>query len=97
MLLCVWHEPAPTVRRRPLPHSDGRGLRRPAGRRAARRPDAREPRPRRPHAPGAGASAGFALAASGDVIASYPSVLDTARRDAGGDGYDRPLLDGVNP
>ncbi|MFH8404030.1 CapA family protein [Streptomyces sp. NPDC018019] len=42
------------------------------------------------------ASAGFTLAASGDVIASYPSVLETARRDAGGDGYDyRPILAGV--
>ncbi|MFH8346573.1 CapA family protein [Streptomyces sp. NPDC018045] len=44
------------------------------------------------------ASAGFTLAASGDVIASYPSVLETARQDAGGDGYDyRPILAGVKP
>ncbi|MFI0259852.1 CapA family protein [Streptomyces sp. NPDC017056] len=42
------------------------------------------------------ASAGFTLVASGDVIASYPSVLETARQDAGGDGYAYgPVLAGV--
>ncbi|RSO10193.1 hypothetical protein DMH18_15305 [Streptomyces sp. WAC 06783] len=67
-----------------------------AGRPAARTPGS--PGPAAPQHSGHRASAGFTLAASGDVIASYPSVLDTARRDAGGDGYDyRPLLDGVKP
>ncbi|UNO43169.1 CapA family protein [Streptomyces sp. MST-110588] len=40
----------------------------------------------------------FTLVASGDVIASYPSVLDTARQDAGGSGYEyRRILAGVRP
>ncbi|RSO33910.1 hypothetical protein DMH15_21410 [Streptomyces sp. WAC 06725] len=67
-----------------------------AGRPTARTPGS--PGPAAPQHSGHRASAGFTLAASGDVIASYPSVLDTARRDAGGDGYDyRPILDGVKP
>ncbi|WP_030671727.1 CapA family protein [Streptomyces rimosus] len=67
-----------------------------AGRPAARMPGS--PAHAAPQHSGHRASAGFTLAASGDVIASYPSVLDTARRDAGGDGYDyRPVLNGVKP
>lgn len=40
----------------------------------------------------------FTLAASGDVIASYGTVLDSARQDGAHGGYDyRPMLKGIRP
>ncbi|MFJ5775601.1 CapA family protein [Streptomyces sp. NPDC093094] len=57
----------------------------------------REPPARAGHpAPGA-ASRGFTLVASGDVL-PHSSIIDRARYDAGGTGYDfRPMLAGVQP
>ncbi|MDN3026995.1 CapA family protein [Streptomyces sp. S.PB5] len=58
----------------------------------------REPpeRPGRP-APSADGPRGFTLVASGDVL-PHSSVIDRARYDAGGTGYDfRPMLSGVEP
>ncbi|MFE6359102.1 CapA family protein [Streptomyces sp. NPDC057806] len=52
--------------------------------------------PGRP-APSATASGGFTLVASGDVL-PHSSIIDRARFDAGGRGYDfRPMLAGVRP
>ncbi|HET6359034.1 CapA family protein [Streptomyces sp.] len=46
---------------------------------------------------GAGATRGFTLVASGDMLA-HDSVVGRARADAGGDGYDfRPMLAGIKP
>ncbi|MCB5910229.1 CapA family protein [Streptomyces pinistramenti] len=40
----------------------------------------------------------FTLVASGDVLASYATVLSTAQQDASGTGYDyRPMLKGIKP
>ncbi|AZP21829.1 CapA family protein [Streptomyces aquilus] len=48
-------------------------------------------------APAAGAARGFTLVASGDVL-PHSSIIDRARFDAGGTGYDfRPMLSGVEP
>ncbi|KUN23223.1 hypothetical protein AQJ23_24600 [Streptomyces antibioticus] len=48
-------------------------------------------------APSAGAARGFTLVASGDVL-PHSSIIDRARFDAGGAGYDfRPMLSGVEP
>ncbi|NNN36756.1 CapA family protein [Streptomyces sp. S3(2020)] len=53
-------------------------------------------RPGRP-APSADGPRGFTLVASGDVL-PHSSVIDRARFDAGGTGYDfRPMLSGVEP
>jgi poly-gamma-glutamate synthesis protein (capsule biosynthesis protein) len=50
--------------------------------------------PGRP-APSAAAPRGFTLVASGDVL-PHSSIIDRARFDAGGDGYDfRPMLAGI--
>ncbi|MHC5906240.1 CapA family protein [Streptomyces sp. S6] len=55
----------------------------------------KQPAPPRP-APSA-APAGFTLVATGDVL-PHTSVIDRARFDAGGRGYDfRPMLDAVRP
>lgn len=52
--------------------------------------------PGRP-APSAAASRGFTLVASGDVL-PHSSIIDRARFDAGGTGYDfRPMLAGIEP
>ncbi|MFI1438798.1 CapA family protein [Streptomyces fructofermentans] len=52
----------------------------------------------RPERPAGGAeSTGFTLVASGDVL-PHSSIIDRARADAGGGGYDfRPMLSGVRP
>jgi poly-gamma-glutamate synthesis protein (capsule biosynthesis protein) len=48
-------------------------------------------------APSAAGPRGFTLVASGDVL-PHSSVIDRARFDAGGQGYDfRPMLSGVRP
>ncbi|MEV5728287.1 CapA family protein [Streptomyces pharetrae] len=48
-------------------------------------------------APSAAGPGGFTLVASGDVL-PHSSVIDRARFDAGGQGYDfRPMLSGVRP
>ncbi|SNX65502.1 poly-gamma-glutamate synthesis protein (capsule biosynthesis protein) [Streptomyces sp. TLI_55] len=48
-------------------------------------------------APSAGTARGFTLVASGDVL-PHSSIIDRARFDAGGTGYDfRPMLSGVEP
>jgi len=48
-------------------------------------------------APSAGTARGFTLVASGDVL-PHSSIIDRARFDAGGAGYDfRPMLSGVEP
>ncbi|MFD3836989.1 CapA family protein [Streptomyces sp. NPDC058642] len=53
-------------------------------------------RPGRP-APSADGSRGFTLVASGDIL-PHSSIIDRARFDAGGTGYDfRPMLSGVEP
>ncbi|MES5817826.1 CapA family protein [Streptomyces sp. RG80] len=53
-------------------------------------------RPGRP-APSADGPRGFTLVASGDVL-PHSSIIDRARYDAGGTGYDfRPMLSGVEP
>lgn len=53
-------------------------------------------RPGRP-APSADGHRGFTLVASGDVL-PHSSIIDRARFDAGGTGYDfRPMLSGVEP
>ncbi|MFF1293619.1 MULTISPECIES: CapA family protein [unclassified Streptomyces] len=53
-------------------------------------------RPGRP-APSADGSRGFTLVASGDVL-PHSSIIDRARFDAGGTGYDfGPMLSGVEP
>lgn len=53
-------------------------------------------RPGRP-APSADGPRGFTLVASGDVL-PHSSIIDRARFDAGGTGYDfRPMLSGVEP
>ncbi|MFG2120321.1 CapA family protein [Streptomyces sp. NPDC048710] len=47
--------------------------------------------------PAPSADRGFTLVASGDVL-PHTSVIERARYDAGGDGYDfRPMLSGVEP
>ncbi|MEV7072497.1 CapA family protein [Streptomyces sp. NPDC093990] len=52
--------------------------------------------PGRP-APAAAAPRGFTLVASGDVL-PHSSIIDRARFDAGGSGYDfRPMLAGIRP
>ncbi|MEU6356294.1 CapA family protein [Streptomyces sp. NPDC047072] len=52
--------------------------------------------PGRP-APSAAAPRGFTLVASGDVL-PHTSIIDRARFDAGGNGYDfRPMLAGIEP
>ncbi|MEG8280244.1 CapA family protein [Streptomyces sp. AHA2] len=57
--------------------------------------DHEPPRPGRP-APAAGPR-GFTLVASGDVL-PHRSIIDRARFDAGGTGYDfRPMLSGIRP
>ncbi|WP_369198446.1 CapA family protein [Streptomyces djakartensis] len=57
--------------------------------------DHEPPRPGRP-APAAGPR-GFTLVASGDVV-PHDSIIDRARFDAGGTGYDfRPMLSGIRP
>ncbi|MGW3990906.1 CapA family protein [Streptomyces sp. NPDC004830] len=57
--------------------------------------DHEPPRPGRP-APAAGPR-GFTLVASGDVL-PHDSIIDRARFDAGGTGYDfRPMLSGIRP
>ncbi|MFI6034804.1 CapA family protein [Streptomyces sp. NPDC051315] len=51
----------------------------------------------RPGAPAPAADRDFTLVATGDVL-PHTSVLERARFDAGGNGYDfRPMLDGVKP
>ncbi|WP_030871604.1 CapA family protein [Streptomyces sp. NRRL S-37] len=56
--------------------------------------DHRPPEPGRP-APSAPGSRGFTLVASGDVL-PHDSVIERARYDAGGTGYDfRPMLSGI--
>ncbi|RSS73321.1 CapA family protein [Streptomyces sp. WAC06614] len=46
---------------------------------------------------GSGPARGFTLVASGDVL-PHPSVIQRARTDAGGEGYDfRPMFAGVQP
>ncbi|MGC0379174.1 CapA family protein [Streptomyces sp. SAI-229] len=56
--------------------------------------DHRPPEPGRP-APTAAGSRGFTLVASGDVL-PHDSVIERARYDAGGTGYDfRPMLSGI--
>jgi hypothetical protein len=53
--------------------------------------------PVRPGRPAPSAAKGFTLVASGDVL-PHSSVIDRARFDAGGTGYDfRPMLSGVEP
>jgi poly-gamma-glutamate synthesis protein (capsule biosynthesis protein) len=53
--------------------------------------------PARPGRPAPADSQGFTLVASGDVL-PHSSVIDRARFDAGGTGYDfRPMLAGVEP
>ncbi|WP_432136742.1 MULTISPECIES: CapA family protein [unclassified Streptomyces] len=48
-------------------------------------------------APSAARARGFTLVASGDVL-PHTSIIDRARFDAGGTGYDfRPMLEGVRP
>ncbi|MFW6690121.1 CapA family protein [Streptomyces sp. MAR4 CNX-425] len=48
-------------------------------------------------APGKEVRSPFTLVATGDIL-PHDSVIDAARRDAGGDGYDfRPMLAGVKP
>ncbi|MFE6199818.1 CapA family protein [Streptomyces sp. NPDC057838] len=52
--------------------------------------------PGRP-APSAAGPRGFTLVASGDVL-PHDTIIDRARFDAGGTGYDfRPMLDGIRP
>ncbi|MFI7099035.1 CapA family protein [Streptomyces sp. NPDC050161] len=49
-------------------------------------------------APAEPAKSPFTLVASGDVLASYATVLDTAQQDARSAGYDyRPMLKGIKP
>ncbi|MFE6287262.1 CapA family protein [Streptomyces sp. NPDC057877] len=65
---------------------------------AACQAERREPpdRPGRP-APTTSADRGFTLVASGDVL-PHTSIIDRARFDAGGQGYDfRPMLAGIEP
>ncbi|MEV5440597.1 CapA family protein [Streptomyces sp. NPDC052682] len=58
------------------------------------RPDSRRPAPPATSATPVG---GFTLVASGDVL-PHSSIIDRARFDAGGTGYDfRPMLSGVRP
>jgi poly-gamma-glutamate synthesis protein (capsule biosynthesis protein) len=53
--------------------------------------------PARPGRPAPNDSEGFTLVASGDVL-PHSSIIDRARFDAGGTGYDfRPMLAGVEP
>ncbi len=63
--------------------------------------EAREEKPPAPGRPAPSATpaapAGFTLVATGDVL-PHTSIIERARFDAGGRGYDfRPMLDGVRP